>query len=185
MELIHDPVTGRFWATTCDLLKYIQKMHHGYLRLQLSYLDRLGEQIARERVVPADVMDRFQRKFTVLADLLEDHLTHQEGWLFPRIGQLCQAVTESGGTCPLEDSLEEAMDQAVKENREALEWLEGVRECLRDARWVGKEPQVKELVWCIQDLADNMATHVHLETDILFPRLQELLHARGVEAMAF
>jgi regulator of cell morphogenesis and NO signaling len=184
MEMIHDPVTGKFWATACDLLNYIENTHHGYLRLKLSYLDQLSEQIARERLVPPDLMDRFQREFIVLADLLEDHLTHQEGWLYPRIRHVCEAVAESGWACHLLDSLKEAMDQAARENREALEWLEGVRECMRDVRWADKGPRVKELLLCIQELAENMAAHVHLESEVLFPCVQELLQARGVRAMA-
>jgi regulator of cell morphogenesis and NO signaling len=184
MDMIHDPATEGSWASPIDLLQDIIKTHHGYLRKKLPQLDLLANRIARERFLPAELMDRFQREFTVLADLLENHLTQQEGWLYPRIRRLCESVATSDCACPVDSDLQTALGHAVNENQEALEWMERVQESMRDPRWQDRDALVAELLQGIRDLADDLATHVHRETEVLFPRLQDLLHARGLQAMA-
>ncbi len=185
MDAIHDPITGRSWATPGDLLQHLLKAHHAYLRSMLPHLDRLAEQVARERRVPPEYVDRFQREFTALADLLEDHLARAEGWMFPHIRQLAEAVSDFGWACELEDGLETVIAHAARENQEALERVERLRDCLGDVRWQDQGPSAAQLIHSVQELAYSLAVHVRLENDILFPRVREMLQARGVRAMAF
>jgi regulator of cell morphogenesis and NO signaling len=184
MDMIHDPVTERSWASPIDLLHEIIKNHHAYLRKKLPQLDLLANRIARDRFLPAELVDRFQREFTVLTDLLEDHLSQQEGWLYPRIRQLCESVAVSGCAGHPENDWQSALQHAVNENQEALEWMSRVQESMRDPRWQDRDALVAELLQGIRDLADDLVTHVHRETEVLFPRIQQLLHARGLQAMA-
>jgi regulator of cell morphogenesis and NO signaling len=184
MDMIYDPATEGSWASAIDLLDDITKTHHGRLREKLPHLDLLADRVARARLLPAKLTDRFQREFTVLADFLEDHLTQQEGWLYPRVCHLCVSVVASGWACHLENDLETALRHAMSENREALEWMERVQESLRDACWHNRGPLVAELLKGIHELAEDLATHLHLETEVLFPRALDLLHAHDLRAMA-
>jgi iron-sulfur cluster repair protein YtfE (RIC family) len=184
MQPVHDPATGRSWETPDELADYLLKAHHAYLRMMLSHLERLAEQVVRERRVPPEHMDRFQREFTALAGLLDEHLARAEGWLFPQISQLCEAVSDFPWACELGEGLETVLTQAAWENREALERLGRVRECFRDGCWQDKGWAAEQLLHNVENLADRVATHVRLEDDFLFPWVRRLLECRKVLATA-
>jgi iron-sulfur cluster repair protein YtfE (RIC family) len=180
MNTIRDPASGRSWATTRELIDHIGATHHGYLRLTLPVLDRLTERIAREKLVPLTLMDRFEREFTALADLLETHIAKQECWFFPKLRELREPVGETAWACRVGDSLEEQMDRLTRDNQEALGMLQQIEACLNDARWTGKGPLVDQLVEDIRELHENSVQHARLESDVLFPHVRELLHAQAL-----
>jgi iron-sulfur cluster repair protein YtfE (RIC family) len=184
MQPVHDPATGRSWETLDELLDHLLKAHHAYLRMMLSHLERLAVQVVRERRVPPEYIDQFQREFTALAGLLDEHLARAEGWVFPHIRQLCEAVSDFPWACELEDGLETVLTQAAGENQEALERLGRVRECFRDGRWQDKGWAADQLIHNVGNLADRVATHVRLENDFLFPWVRQLLQSRRVLAAA-
>jgi iron-sulfur cluster repair protein YtfE (RIC family) len=160
------------------LIEHIAATHHGYLRLTLPVLDRLTERIAREKLLPITLMDRFEREFTALSDLLETHIAKQECWFFPKLRELREPVGETAWACRVGDSLEEQMDRLTRDNQEALAMLEHIEACLTDARWIGKGPLVDQLVEDIGALHENFMQHARLESDVLFPHVRELLHAQ-------
>jgi iron-sulfur cluster repair protein YtfE (RIC family) len=180
MNTIRDPVTGRSWATPHECAEHIVASHHGYLRLTLPMLDRLAERIAREKLVPITVMDRFQREFTALADLLETHIAKQECWFFPKIRELREPVGETAWACRVGDRLEEQMDRLTRDNQETLAMLGQIEACLTDARWLGGGPVVDQLVGDIRELHENFAQHARLEMDVLFPHVRGLLQAQAL-----
>jgi iron-sulfur cluster repair protein YtfE (RIC family) len=178
MNTIREPTSGRSWATARELIDHIGATHHGYLRLTLPVLDRLSEQIACEKLVPITLTDRFERKFTALADLLETHIAKQECWLFPKIRELREPVGETAWACRMGDSLEELMDRLTRDNQDALALLQQIETCLTDARWTGKGPLVDQLVEDIRELHENFVQHARLESDVLFRHVRELLQAQ-------
>lgn len=178
MTTIRDPTSGKSWATPRELIEHIGATCHGYLRLTLPVLDRLTERIARERLVPVPLMDRFEREFTALADLLETHIAKQECWFFPKVRELREPVGETAWACRVGDSLEEQMDRLARDNQDALALLEQIEACLTDIRWVGKGPLVDQLVQDVGELHENFVRHAHLESDVLFPHVRELLRAQ-------
>jgi regulator of cell morphogenesis and NO signaling len=185
MQAIKDRATGRSWENPCDLLDYLLKTHHAYLRMMLPHLDRLAEEVVRERRVPPEYLDQFQREFTALADLLENHLAGAESWVFPHIRRLCEATSDFGWTCELDDGLGSALAQAARESQEAVERVRRLRECLGDVHWLDKGASVDLLIHNVEELADSLALHVHLENEVLYPRIEQLLGVRSGRAMAF
>jgi regulator of cell morphogenesis and NO signaling len=180
MNTIRDPTSGRSWASVRELIEHIVATHHGYLRLTLPLVDRLTERIARERMVPVPLMDRFEREFTALADLLETHIAKQECWFFPKLRELREPVGETAWACRTGDSLEEQMDRLTRDNQEALALLEQLDACLTDARWTGKGPLVDQLMEDIRELHENFVQHARLESDVLFPHVRGMLHAQAL-----
>ena len=182
MNTIRDPTIGRSWATSRELIEFIVSVHHGYLRLTLPVLDRLIEQIARETLVPVHLMDRLQREFTALADLLDTHVAKEECRLFPKIRHLREPVGEVCWACQMDDGLEELMDRLFHDIQEALTMFDHIVACLSDARWTGKGPLTDQLKEDVQELHENFVRHAQLEMNVLFPHVRELLqrHALAV-----
>ena len=180
MNTMRDPTTARSWATVRELTDHIVSVHHGYLRLTLPILDRLTEQIAREHLVPATLMDRLGRLFTALADLLETHIAKQECWIFPKMRHLHEPVGEVCWASVLDDGLEEQMGRLANDNHEALTLLKQIETCLSDARWSGKGPSVDQLKEDMRELHENLSQHAHLENEVLFPHVHELLQPQGL-----
>ena len=57
---------------------------------------------------------------------------------------------------------------------------EQIEACLNDRRWAGKGPLVDQFVEDIRELHENFAQHAHLETEVLFPHVRELLQPHGL-----
>ena len=180
MNTINDPTSARRWRSVPELIDHIVAAHHGYLRLTLPVLDRLVDQIARTKLIPAGWMDRLAREFTALADLLETHLAKQECVLFPRIRQLREPVGETAWACHVGDSLDELMARMTRENHDALARLGQLETCLADRAWAGTGPLADQLIEDMRELHDNFAEHVHLESAVLFPQVRELLQGQGL-----
>ena len=162
MNTINDPTSARRWRSVPELIDHIVAAHHGYLRLTLPVLDRLA------------------REFTALADLLETHLAKQECVLFPRIRQLREPVGETAWACHMGDSLDELLARMTRENHDALARLGQLETCLADRAWAGTGPVADQLIESVQELHDNFAEHVHLESAVLFPQARELLQGQGL-----
>lgn len=180
MSAIRDPATGRSWGGARELVDHIVSVHHGYLRLTLSALDRLTERIALEHVVPLPLMDRLNREFTALADLLETHIAKQECWLFPKIRHLREPVGEICWACQMGDGIEELMTRLEREIHEAIALLDQIDACLSDARWRGKGPLVEQLKSEMRELHENFSKHARLETEVLFPHVHELMQGHAL-----
>jgi iron-sulfur cluster repair protein YtfE (RIC family) len=162
------------------LIEYIVSVHHGYLRLSLPVLDRLIEQIVHENLLPIHLMDRLQREFTALADLLDTHVAKEECWLFPKIRHLREPVGEICWACQMDDGLEELMERLAHDNQEALSLFDQIDLCLGDARWTGKGRLVDQLKDDMRELHENFARHAELELHVLFPHVRELLQGQAL-----
>ena len=77
------------------------------------------------------------------------------------------------------------MAQAARESQEAVERVRRLRECLEDVHWLDKGASADLLIHNVEELDDSLALHVHLENEVLFPRIAQLLEARSGRAMAF
>jgi iron-sulfur cluster repair protein YtfE (RIC family) len=180
MNAICDPATGRYWASARELTDHIGATYHGYLRLTLPLLDGLTEQIARQRLLPLTLMDRFEREFTALADLLETHIAKQESWLFPKMRELRERVGETAWACRTGDTIEELIGRLTRDDQDALTLLQQIEACLTDARWRDKGPLVDQLVHDIRELHENFEQHARLERDVLFPHVRGLLPTQAL-----
>ena len=178
MSAIRDPTTGRSWATVSDLIDHLVSVCHGYLRRTVSVADQAIERIACEHVAPVTLMDRLQRQFTALADLLETHMVKQECWVFPKIRHLRQPVGEICWSRQVDEGLAEQIERLTRDNQEALSMLQQIVACLTDRRWSVAGPLGDKLVENIRELQENFAKHAQLETEVLFPHVRELLQPR-------
>jgi iron-sulfur cluster repair protein YtfE (RIC family) len=174
-----DPTTEQLW-TPRQLIEHIVAAHHDRLRLVLAELDQVSEQIASEHCVPDELSDRLEQTLTPLVDLLETHLSEQEGCLFPMIRHLHEAAGETEWASEFDESVELLMDRSARENQEAIDLVQQVQACLRHPAWFGKSPLVDELIEEVQSLHEDLIEHICLETNVLFPKVRQQLKADGL-----
>jgi uncharacterized protein (DUF2267 family)/iron-sulfur cluster repair protein YtfE (RIC family) len=165
------------WATWRGLMAYIVESYPEPLRAALPRLEMLIDQVCREHRLPMYVLDWLQREFSVLADSLRTHLSQQDGHLFPMINHVCRSVEEAGWPCHLDDAVEELMDEATRDGEEAVAGIKRAEECLGGTD--AKEPPVVRLVKAFRELRDDLEEHIHLETNVLFPVVRELLQGNN------
>src|SRR5262249_45563478 len=128
---------------------------------------------AGDRPMPMYLLDRFPRECSALADSLNIHLSQQEGHLFPMIRHVCRSVEEAGWACHLDDPVENLMDEATREGREAVASVKRAEDCLYGVNCQGA--LVSELAKGLRELRQDLEEHVQLEADVLFPAVRELL----------
>jgi len=102
-------------------------LHHQVIRQKLASLNRIIQRIAQNHVMPLTVMDPFERQFLAMADHLETNMEEQECWLFAWLRRIVKRGLAIGQDGYLEESLEEAMDQAAQANQEALDALDQIQ----------------------------------------------------------
>jgi uncharacterized protein (DUF2267 family)/iron-sulfur cluster repair protein YtfE (RIC family) len=167
----------RSWATWRGLMAYIVETYHEPLRAALPRLEMLIDQVCREHRLPMYVLDWLQREFSVLADSLRTHLSRQDGHLFPMISHVCRSVEEAGWPCHLDDAVEKLMDEATRDGEESVAGIKRAEECLGETD--AKEPLVVRLLKAFRELRDDLEEHIHLETNVLFPVVRELLRGNN------
>jgi iron-sulfur cluster repair protein YtfE (RIC family) len=175
MNAIRDDTTGRAWSAPRELIDHIESVYHGYLRLTLSALDALIEQVAREHAVSPRLMDRLKLLCLALEDNLATHLSRQECRLFPKIRHIREPVGETGWVSRLENSLDEMMNREERENSEAMSLLQRIREVLSLPAWSNANSHVEQMKNDLNELYDSSTEHFHLETNVLFPAVREMV----------
>jgi iron-sulfur cluster repair protein YtfE (RIC family) len=180
MNTIRDQKTGRAWSAPRELIDHIESVYHGYLRLTLSALDNLTQRIAGEHSVSPSLMDRMERFSVALADNLETHVARQECRLFPKIRHLREPVGETAWANRLDDSLEEMMFREERENLEAMNLLKRFREVLNLPAWSIADRNVEQLKHDLDELHENVSEHFHLEIEVLFPAVREMIRSQAL-----
>jgi iron-sulfur cluster repair protein YtfE (RIC family) len=174
MVAVVDGVKGEIGSNLRDLITSIEA-HHVALRAALPRLEELVDQVARDRLAPIRSLDRMQREFAFLADLLRTHLAEQEAYLFPMVRDICRSLDESGWVCHLGDATEELIDEAACDDREAVTAGRLLDRFAREMEREGDGSLVVKLVKGLRELHADLEEHVHLETHFLFPAIRELL----------
>jgi uncharacterized protein (DUF2267 family)/iron-sulfur cluster repair protein YtfE (RIC family) len=167
----------RSWTTWRGLMAYVVETYHEPLRAALPRLEMLIDQVCREHRLPMYVLDWLQREFSVLADSLRTHLSEQDGHLFPMIHHVCRSVEEAGWPCHLDDAVEKLMDEATRDGEEAVAVIWRAEECLGGTE--AKEPLLGRLLKAFRELRDDLEEHIHLERNVLFPAVRELLQGNN------
>jgi regulator of cell morphogenesis and NO signaling len=180
MNAIKDHISGSSWPQARDLVDYIESTYHGYLRLTLPVLRSVMEHIACERDVPPHHIDHLQRLCSALEDNLELHLIRQESRLFPKIRRIRKPAGELAWASQLDNSLQQLMEREERENRTAIDLVQQIETLLTQPVWISKGYYVEELRKDIGELDENLWRHVHLETEVLFPAVRDVIDGRPI-----
>jgi len=152
-----------------DLMGHIVITYHDALREELPRLERLASKVADVHGEKAPQLKRLKHVLGELAADLVDHMRKEELVLFPAIRAVENGLHErawvSTPIAVMEDEHEHAGEllaelRRITQGYVAPEWACGTLRALYDG---------------LSELEAAMHVHVHLENNVLFPRVLELL----------
>lgn len=149
------------------LIDYVVNRHHAYLQVELPKISELTTKILRVHGAHHPELAKVHKLFHNLKTELEQHLIKEEEIEFPLIKDYEQNPSEEK---------RKALIQAIKELEEEHE---GAGTILKELRKITKDYSVPEdgcnsyrLTYNkLQELESDTFAHIHLENNILFPRL--------------
>jgi regulator of cell morphogenesis and NO signaling len=170
--------TGVDWASEPldRLIGHIVEKHHEYLRTELPRLAQLTASAIAECGGHSEQLQRLQRLFLELKEELESHLWKEERVLFPLAGDLDEA-SRAGGPAPISHcgSVANPIHVMELEHGSAKGALAEMRRLTTNYELPEGAPKASKVLFAgLTELEANLHQHIHLEDDILFPRVTRL-----------
>lgn len=176
LEALPVAAEDRDWreATVKELVGHILTAHHDWLKENLPRIARLAEKVARVHGEHAPETVEAGRLFEILADEMGPHLEKEEKILFPAALHLESTGAVQLG-CHAVDSLEGPVGAMEHDHRVVGELLEGLLKTTDGFR----PPEHACNTWrafydALSELDRNTRAHVHLENEVLHPRLRAM-----------
>lgn len=163
------------WDTVL-LCEYIMNNHHNYIKEILPELQKKSENIASEPNLASDNLIELNKRMQSLTDKLNAYLNIEKDQLFPIVLSLFESIQNTEQLTNetfvnLRDFL-----RAVKKEHEAAHMLvdEIADFMLKFQHAEIKCDECKKIYKLLIDFNEDFRRHIHLENNILFPRLMEL-----------
>lgn len=157
-------------AETGEIIEQILNKHHAYLWSELPKISTLSTTILRVHGAHHPELSKVHKLFNTLKMELEDHLTKEETIQYP-------AIKEYEKTKSIVD-LNKAVDiinDLEAEHTGAGDILKELRNVTDDYKIPDDVCETYELTYKkLQELEADIFQHIHLENNILFPRLRNL-----------
>lgn len=152
------------------LADYIKNTHHNYVRETAPVLIGIAEKVANAHGGAHPELFEVSKIVNELMEDLLDHLSKEEGLLFPNIKKLYEKKAE-GDKTPLKGSLQVAIDSMHEEHDHAGEDLRKIRKLTNDYELpAGACNSYTYLFEKLKEFEDDLFRHIHLENNILFPK---------------
>ena len=176
-ELARVAPEDRDWnaAPIPDLIREIVDRHHAWLRSEMPLLDHLFGLVIHSN----DAIRPVQRVFSLLKAEMDSHMGKEERVLFPAILRM-DALHAHGKPIPRPPfgSVRNPISMMEHDHELAIQYLDEIRDLtygfdLPDDAGHGLRMVYREL----QALESDMHRHLHLESNILFPRVKNMERA--------
>lgn len=149
--------------STAELIDFIVRRHHGYLREALPFVLATAAKVARVHGDRNERLRSVQAAVEELAAVLEPHLDDEEDRLFPELVQ---------GRAALDSRRELADMKHEHEQVGALLWrLRAAADDFRAPDWACRS--YRALFAELEKLELDVLRHVHLENHVLAPRFAQ------------
>ncbi len=180
-----EPEAEKDWSVVSltELADHIEEKHHTFMREQLPRLEALimkTSQAHKKR--HEEMLSALETIFKELKREIESHLMKEEQILFPYIRQI-EAFVEAKGPQPVVHcgSIQNPVRQMEHEHDNAGAALEKMRETTSDYSLPGDACLTfRALYDGLQALEKDLHEHIHLENNILFPKVVEIERASCV-----
>lgn len=160
-------------ASLADLIRHIIGAYHEPLRQQLQYVTRLAEKVARVHGEKHKEMVALKNLFSYFRSELETHMQKEEVILFPAIIAIENREPISSMSCVF--NLQMPISVMLQEHEQAEAMLTQFRQLTHD--YIPPEGachSFRVLLFLLHTIETDLHRHVHLESNILFPRVIEL-----------
>jgi regulator of cell morphogenesis and NO signaling len=169
-----EAIKDRDWTVESytSLIDYVVNTHHSYLNENLPRLSELTTKIFRVHGEHHSELKQVHKLFHSLKMELDQHLIKEEEVVFP-------LVIEYDKTGNIE-----VLKRAVKNIHELEDEHEGAGTILKELREITNGYRMPEdgcasygLTYrLLEELEDDLFRHIHLENNVMFPRLEEELN---------
>jgi regulator of cell morphogenesis and NO signaling len=149
-------------ASSEELVAHIVTAFHGPLREELPRLESMSRKVASVHGHLHPTLTALSTAVSALRTELERHMEEEERIVFPGILQ---------GQGAIEDTAEH-IPELEHDHREAGVALDNIRQLTEDYELPAEACGTWQALWHgLEDLEKTMHEHVHLENNILFPRV--------------
>ena len=159
-----------YWrqAPTSKLIDHILNTHHVYMRRELPQLSDLSTTILRVHGAGHGELSQVHRLFHNLKLEIDQHLIKEEEIVFPLLKDYVENPTSS------------KLNKIVELNSELRKEHDGAGDVVKELRKVTDQYSVPSdgcptyiMTYSkLEDMESNLFQHIHLENNILFPRLE-------------
>lgn len=159
---------------TNELVDHIVNDHHGYLWTELPKISKLTTTILRVHGPHHPELGKVHKLFNTVKMELEEHLMKEESIQYPAI----EEYLKSESRVDLEKAVN-IIDELEKEHTGAGNIFKELRDITNDFALPEDACGTYELTYSkIQEMEADLFQHIHLENNILFPRLRKLLESK-------
>lgn len=163
------PARAEKWTASL-LTDYIIQNHHAYVRRSIPEIATLLEKVCAAHGEDNIELLNIQQDFQDLAEEMLSHMEKEEVALFPALKRL-ETYSDSGH--PLAENLKAPIDMMEREHVIAGDLMKSIRN-LSNHYTVPEFacPTYRVTFQKLKEFDDDLMTHVHLENNILFPKVQ-------------
>lgn len=156
-------------ASYHQLIDHVVSKHHAYLNQVLPELSTFVTKVYRVHGQKRSELSTVFSLFHKLKAELEHHLIQEEVAIFPLIKRYEQAHAK-----PILAEIVTSINELESEHEAAGDLLKQIREATNDFKLPEDACKTYQLTYLkLEELESDIFTHVHLENNILFPRLME------------
>lgn len=155
------------------LINYIIYIHHQYLRHSMPLISNRLEKFVEEHSAKFPWLPDMLNQFNQLNAVIMPHLLHEEEIIFPYIRQIAHSYNRNEPyASQLVRTLRKPVEEVMLHEQEMLfNTLQNFRTITNNYTPPANACTSHYLVYALlSELDDDLAQHVYLENDILFPR---------------
>ncbi|HAF59605.1 MAG: iron-sulfur cluster repair di-iron protein [Anaerovoracaceae bacterium] len=174
-EKYHEEQRDKNWgeASITELVDQIVNKHHAYLWSELPKISELTTLILRVHGPSHPELAKVHKLFHILKMDLESHLTKEEAVQYPAINDYAKSNLESDLNIALG-----VIEELEQEHDAAGDILKEMREVTGDYKIPSDVCDTFISTYNkLQELENDMFQHIHLENNILFPKLRSMRNA--------
>lgn len=168
----------RDWSkeTLADLTGHIVAKHHAYCKSELVLLSGLAVKVTKRHGGRDPELSIIQTKFAQLAEKLTEHLANEEVFVFPMIVKLERdKTTNCAAPCEPHTIANEPLARLMQDHDDAGALMAEIRSLSRNFNPPGYAcATFRALYEGLREFEQDLHQHVHLENNILFPRVIRL-----------
>lgn len=175
------PVDKDWYAVPLDeLIKHIVSVHHTYLKKELPRLRTLSQTVLKAHGAKHGEMLRQVHTLVAALDLeLSAHLTKEETIVFPQFvaAARAHAGNETSTRAASSGGADSPIGQLEEEHESAGKTLAHLHKVTTNYTLPSDAcPTFKALYDELQQMETDLHQHIHLENNVLFPRVLDLNH---------
>lgn len=158
-----------------ELVDHIINTHHAYLWDELPKIAELSTTILKVHGRSHPELSKVHKLFSSIKMELEEHLAKEETTQYPAIREYLKTKSYDD----LKDAID-IIDELEKEHTNAGDILKELRKVTDDYKIPGDVCPTFEITYTkLAEMESDLFQHIHLENNILFPRLRAIYEGKN------